>query len=121
LLHIFGEGLGTELQSFCHGEVREKLIRQFLDGHAVANGQYRGLDYLAAFGHQHLGAKQPAGLFLRHQLDEAAGIKIDQGPGDVFQIQRTAVHVQPLIIGLLLVQSDRCDLWVGEYHCRHGG
>ncbi len=39
LFDILAEGLGTELQSLHHGQVREQLVRQLLDGHAVANRQ----------------------------------------------------------------------------------
>ena len=54
LLHVLGEGLGTELQSLDHGEIREQLIGEILNGHALVQGEHGGLDDLPALGGQHL-------------------------------------------------------------------
>ena len=35
LFYVFGEGLGTELETFHHGEIGKQLIGQILNAHAV--------------------------------------------------------------------------------------
>jgi hypothetical protein len=46
--HILREGLRRQLQPLDHGEVREQLVGEFMDGHPRADRQGGGLDDLSS-------------------------------------------------------------------------
>src|SRR6266851_7158883 len=89
LLDVFKESLGAKLQPFDHCEVWEKLIREILYRHAVANRERRGLHDLAPFGCDDLRSEQTAGAGVRNQLDEAARVEVDERPRNVVESEGT--------------------------------
>ena len=65
LFHVLGERLRGELQALDHRKIGEKLIREFLHGHARANGNRCGLNEFARLRCYRLRADQPAPTLLR--------------------------------------------------------
>jgi hypothetical protein len=60
LFHVFGEGLGAELEPLDHGEVREELIGKVRHRQAVTDSERRRLDHLAALSGQGPGPRAAA-------------------------------------------------------------
>src|SRR6266849_8759653 len=112
--HILLEGLRRQLQPLDHCEVREQLVSEFMDGHPRADRQGSGLDDLPRLWSDRLHAEEATRTGVGDELDEAAGVEVDQGTRHGVQRERAGVGLDILVVGLCVREPDGCHLRIGE-------
>src|SRR5579875_3720149 len=110
--------LGGELQPLDRGQVGENRCAEILDGHAVFDGERRGLNGIRTLRRQNMRAEELAASGFGHKLDQPARIARARY---LLKSENGSLHRKPVGAGLRFGEADACDLRIGEDDGGHSG